>query len=180
MKQELMLEHLHAEKLEEINRMKSRFFSNVTHEFRTPLTLIMGPIQQIFANDLGGQFKDQCKMIIRNSQKLYQLINQLLDLSKLEAGYMQLRTRQENIIPLLNEHIVAISPLAERKRIKIKFSVLSDSNNGIDSINVYLDQEKFEKIISNLLSNAIKYTPEGGIIHLSINQYTPEDRKSVV
>ncbi len=171
MKHELALEHLHAEKLEEINRMKSRFFSNVTHEFRTPLTLIMGLIQHIFANDLDGRFKDQCKMIIRNSQKLYQLINQLLDLSKLEAGYMALRTRRENIIPLLNELVVLFSPLAERKQIGIHFSILGDSNNGKDSIDVYLDQEKFEKIISNLLLNAIKFTPEGGDIQIYVQRH---------
>jgi len=170
MKHELALEHLHAEKLEEINRMKSRFFSNVTHEFRTPLTLIMGLIQQIFASDLDGRFKDQSKMIIRNSQKLYQLINQLLDLSKLEAGYMPLRTRRENIIPLLNELVMLFSPLAERKQIGIHFSVLGDSDNGKDSIDVYLDQEKFEKIISNLLLNAIKFTPEGGDIQIHVQK----------
>ncbi|UCE05468.1 MAG: response regulator, partial [bacterium] len=179
MKHELALEHLHAEKLEEINRMKSCFFSSVTHEFRTPLTLIMGLIQQIFANDLDGRFKDQCKMIIRNSQKLYQLINQLLDLSKLEAGYMPLRTKRENIIPLLNEFVVLFSPLAERKQVGIDFTVCGDSDNNKDSIDVYLDQEKFEKIISNLLLNAIKFTPEGGDIQIYVQKYAAGNTKII-
>lgn len=177
MKHELELEHLHAEKLEEINLVKSRFFSNVTHEFRTPLSLIMGPIQKIFAHDSEGRFKDQCNLIIRNSQKLYHLINQLLDLSKLEAGHMRLRTRRENIVHLLNEHVLLFSPMAERKRISIQFTVLGDSNNGKDSIHVYLDQERFEKIISNLLSNAIKFTPEGGAIQLCVEQHDAERMK---
>lgn len=170
-KHELELEHLHAEKLEEINRMKSRFFSNVTHEFRTPLTLIMGPIQQIFAYDVAGKFKEQCNVIMRNSQKLYQLINQLLDLSKLEAGFMPLKARQENIIPLLKEYILLFSPLAERKQIELHFSVVNDPNNGSGFFDVYLDQEKFEIIISNLLTNAIKFTPEGGIVELSVRKH---------
>ncbi|MBN2012712.1 response regulator [candidate division KSB1 bacterium] len=178
MKHELALEHLHAEKLEEINRMKSRFFSNVTHEFRTPLTLIMGPIQQVFAGDLTGQFKDQCKMIIRNSRKLYQLINQLLDLSKLEAGHMPLQTRKENIVALLKDHVVSFSALAERKHINLQFSVLTNSHNGSDAIDVYLDQDKFEKIIYNLLSNAIKFTPEDGEIRLYVQKFRFQSRFS--
>lgn len=171
-KHELALEHLHAEKLEEINRMKSRFFSNVTHEFRTPLTLIMGPLQQIFARDISGKFRDQCNIIMRNSQKLYHLINQLLDLSKLEAGFMPLGARQENIVPLLKEYIILFSPLAERKRVQLHFSVISDSNNGNESIDVYVDQEKLEIIVSNLLSNAMKFTPEGGTVTLTVRKET--------
>lgn len=173
MKHELMLEHLHAEKLEEINRMKSRFFSNVTHEFRTPLTLIIGPIQQILSRDVAGQFKDQCKIIIRNSRKLYQLINQLLDLSKLEAGHMPIHARKENIVDLMKELVVLFMPLAERKNIDLRFDVVGQTLEDHQVIEVYLDQDKLEKIIYNLISNAIKFTPIGGAILLQVQQVLP-------
>jgi ligand-binding sensor domain-containing protein len=121
MKHELALEHLHAEKLEEVNRMKSRFFTNITHEFRTPLTIIIGQIKEMLNNEALGHAKSQFQMILRNSQKVYQLINQLLDLSKLEAGYMPLRARKLNIVALLRDLVMLFVPLAERKQITLEF-----------------------------------------------------------
>lgn len=169
MKHELALEHLHAEKLEEVNRMKSRFFTNITHEFRTPLTLIIGHAKEMFNNEVLDHAKGQFQMILRNSQKLYQLINQLLDLSKLEAGYMPLRARKLNIVALLRDLVMLFVPLAERKEITLKFS-LPDDSDGTDCIEVYVDQDKLEKIVSNLLSNAIKFTPESGRINMSVRK----------
>ncbi|MEJ2627306.1 MAG: two-component regulator propeller domain-containing protein, partial [bacterium] len=117
MRHELILEHRHAEKLEEINEMKSRFFSNITHEFRTPLTLIMAPVKQFIAGDMTENFKKTCQMILRNSEKLYQLINQLLDLSKIEAGHMPLKAQELNIIPLVRTTVM----LFRRDHIKSDF-----------------------------------------------------------
>lgn len=168
MKHELALEHLHAEKLEEVNQMKSRFFTNITHEFRTPLTLIIGQIKELLNNE--AHARSQFQMILRNSQKLYQLINQLLDLSKLEAGYMPLRARKLNIVALLRDLLMLFVPLAERKQITLQFSMLGDSNNQTDCLDVYLDHDKLEKIVSNLLSNAIKFTPEGGNVDMHVKR----------
>ena len=94
MKHELMLEHQHAEKLEELDKMKSRFFANITHEFRSPLTLIMGPVKQFIANEGKGNFLNSAKMVYRNSERLYQLINQILELSKLEVGHVKLKVQK--------------------------------------------------------------------------------------
>jgi signal transduction histidine kinase/ligand-binding sensor domain-containing protein/DNA-binding response OmpR family regulator len=168
-KHELKLEHMHAEKLEEIDRIKTRFFSNITHEFRTPLSLIMGPIKEIISSNIYGQFKAEFKMILRNSEKLYQLINQLLDLSKLEAGYLPLQTRKENIIYLLEELVMSFASLAEFQQICLQLSIMDHSDKR-EPIDVYLDKDKFEQIISNLLSNAIKFTPEGGNILVSVKK----------
>jgi DNA-binding response OmpR family regulator/anti-sigma regulatory factor (Ser/Thr protein kinase) len=109
-------------------------------------------------------------MILRNSQKLYQLINQLLDLSKLEAGYMPLRARKINIVALLRDLVMLFVPLAERKQITLQFSVPDDANQHTDCIEAYVDQDKLEKISSNLLSNAIKFTPECGKIEMSVKK----------
>lgn len=168
MKHELAMEHLHAEKLEEVNRMKSRFFTNITHEFRTPLTLIIGQTRQMLSDVAAGPARSQFHLILRNSQKLYRLINQLLDLSKLEAGYMPLRARKLNIVALLRDMVMLFVPLAERKKISLQFSLRGDSNNQMDCIEAYIDQDKLEKIVSNLLSNAIKFTPEGGKVTIYV------------
>jgi ligand-binding sensor domain-containing protein/signal transduction histidine kinase/DNA-binding response OmpR family regulator len=170
MKHELAMEHLHAEKLEEVNRMKSRFFTNITHEFRTPLTLIIGQTRQMLGNAVTGPARSQFHTILRNSQKLYQLINQLLDLSKLEAGFMPLKARRMNLVALLRDMVMLFVPLAERKQITLRFAMLGDHNAQMDCIDAYIDQDKLEKIISNLLSNAIKFTPERGNVTIHVKK----------
>src|SRR4030065_1383905 len=101
-------------------------------------------------------------MVHRNANKLLELVNQLLDISKLESGNMRLRTTPQNIIPLLKALVQSFTSYAERKRISLKF------NSSEDEIIVYVDKEKIEKIITNVLSNAFKFTPEGGRIEVAI------------
>ncbi|MFQ5639489.1 MAG: ATP-binding protein, partial [bacterium] len=168
-KQELALEHLHAEKLAEIDQMKSRFFANISHEFRTPLTLILGPLEMLLSNDFIEPVKKQFKVMHRNGKRLLRLINQLLDLSKLEAGNMSLQARPENIIKLLKGVVLAFSSLAERKKIDLRFQPPEGSKPSGGLLHVYLDRDKFEKIISNLLSNAFKFTPAGGEISVKVS-----------
>ena len=162
-KHELELEHVHAEKLEEIDRLKSRFFANISHEFRTPLTLIKGPVKQMLSGEFAGNVKEQYRMILRNSDRLLQLINQLLDLSKLESGKMKLQVSIIDIIPFLKGLVFSFASLAERKKITLKFSGKQKSLIG------YIDCDKMEKIISNLLSNAFKFTPEGGVVEVDLS-----------
>ena len=88
------LEHLEAEKIREIDQAKSRFFANISHEFRTPLTLIEGPIKQLLNGEFAGDIKEHCKMVLRNTGRLLDLVNQLLDLSKLESGRMRLQVKE--------------------------------------------------------------------------------------
>ncbi|MFQ5865284.1 MAG: ATP-binding protein [bacterium] len=171
LKQELELEQVHAEKLQEIDRMKSRFFANISHEFRTPLTLILGPLEKLLSEKFQQPVKKQFRVMLRNGRRLLRLINQLLDLSKLEAGSMGLKARPENIIPLLKGIVLSFSSLAERKKINLKFEVAEDE------IIVYVERDKLEKIVSNLLSNAFKFTPKRSEICVAVSTH-PEEHPS--
>jgi two-component system sensor histidine kinase ChiS len=162
MKQQLRMEHFEAEKLREVDHLKSRFFTNISHEFRTPLTLIQGPAKQIVDGNFKTNLKEQGEMILRNSKRLLSLINQILDLSKLESGQMKLQAGRIEVITLLKGLVLSFSSLAERKKITLKFEAIEKSLCG------YIDQEKIEKIITNLLSNAFKFTPEGGRIEVAV------------
>ena len=121
LKHELMLEHQHAEKLEELNKMKSRFFANITHEFRSPLTLIMGPMQQLISTETKESVAEIARMTLRNSKRMYHLINQILELSKLETGYVKLQTRKTNIIPFIENIIHLHASFAESQNINLQF-----------------------------------------------------------
>jgi signal transduction histidine kinase/ligand-binding sensor domain-containing protein/DNA-binding response OmpR family regulator len=163
-KHEYEMSKFEAEKMHEVDEMKNRFFTNISHEFRTPLTLIFGPAKDVIENTKESDTKHSVSIIKRNASKLYALVNQLLDLSKLEAGKMKLEATEQNIIPLLKGYVLSFSSLAERKKITLKF------NSAEDNLNVFVDEEKLEKIVSNLLSNAFKFTPEGGTIECTVNK----------
>ena len=160
---QLEMEHFEANNLREMDKVKSRFFANISHEFRTPLTLIQGPLKQLLSNDFQSQPKKLYRMMLRNSHRLLQLINQLLDLSKLESGRMVLQARSEDITRLLKGLVLSFTSLAERQRITLKFEAEEKAIIG------YIDREKLEKIINNLLSNAFKFTPEGGVVSVTVS-----------
>jgi signal transduction histidine kinase/ligand-binding sensor domain-containing protein/DNA-binding response OmpR family regulator len=167
MKYRLEMEHLHAEKLQEMDHMKSRFFANISHEFRTPLTLIQGPVEQMLSGKFVGNIKEQYKIILRNSSRLLQLVNQLLDLSRLESGKLKLQAATMDVIELTRELVQNFESLAVRKKIELTFQCETGT------LEAYIDRDKFEKIINNLLSNAFKFTPEGGRISVII-KHTPQ------
>ena len=148
---------------EEMDKMKSNFFANISHEFRTPLTLILGPIKQISERLKDNKTKNELNIAYNNAGKLLRLVNQLLDLSKVESGNMKLQAVPQNIVSVIKVLIISFSPYAERKKIKLKF----DSTE--EEIIAYIDKEKIEKIVTNILSNAFKFTPEGGIIELKLS-----------
>ncbi len=150
------MEHFEAEKLREVDQLKSHFFANISHEFRTPLTLIKGPVKQMMDGEFAGNLKEQYKMILRNSDRLLGLINQILDLSKLESGEIKLQVAETDIIKYFKGMVLSFSSLAETKKVKLKFTASENSLMG------YIDRDKLEKIVTNLLSNAFKFTPEGG------------------
>ena len=149
---QLEMEHVHTEKLEEVDRMKSHFFANISHEFRTPLTLILGPISQMFSQTRRPDFRENLILMKRNAIRLQRLINQLLDLSKLEAGSMKLQVQEENIVILLRSFVQAFESLAKLKNIKLVYKADQEKIEG------YIDRQKLETIINNLLSNAFKFT----------------------
>jgi signal transduction histidine kinase/ligand-binding sensor domain-containing protein/DNA-binding response OmpR family regulator len=161
-KHEFEMSRFETQKLHEVDEIKSRFFTNISHEFRTPLTLILGPVKQIIERIKDEKTKDELGMVHRNANKLLGLVNQLLDISKLESGNMKLLTIPQNIIPFLKALVLSFTSYAERKRITLKL------NSTEDEIIVYVDKDKIEKIITNILSNAFKFTPEGGRIEVTV------------
>lgn len=158
------LEHLEAEKYREIDQMKSRFFANISHEFRTPLTLILGPIERMLSKARDMKEEKDLSLVRRNARRLYNLINQLLDLSKLESNKFSLKVYRQNIVPFLKGLVMSFSSLAERKNILLK--VTSEK----EEFQIYFDKEVLSKIINNLVSNAFKFTERGGRIDIAVKE----------
>ena len=152
-------EHVEAEKLKELDRLKSRFFANISHEFRTPLTLIIGPLEHwIEEKRIDRNLRRQAGVMRRNARQLLHLINQLLDLSKIEAGGMRMSKVTGDVIPLLKNLTYSFESLARDKKITLTFKTTHET------LIVPHDPDSIEKIMYNLLSNAFKFTPEGGRI----------------
>ena len=164
--QELKLEKAKAEKLKEVDKMKTDFFANISHEFRTPLTLILGPLYNLIKNSENKESRDQLNVMQRNTRRLQRLIDQLLNIAMLEAGKMKLQVREENVVKLVRMYVQSFESYARQKKIDLVFQ--SEAGN----IPVYVDRDKIEKILNNLLSNAFKFTPENGriIVHIGMDK----------
>ncbi len=161
LRNELKMREFEAKKHQELENLKSRFFANLSHEFRTPLMLIKGPVEQLLNSKLKGKIDEQIEqlqMIQRNSQKLKELIDQLLELSQLEAAAIPLKAKQENIINVTRGIASSFESLASQKNIKLII------NSSEEMLCVWIDRDKFEKIMNNLLSNAFKFTEDGGTV----------------
>jgi signal transduction histidine kinase/DNA-binding response OmpR family regulator len=158
-----------AEKLKEMDEVKSRFFANISHEFRTPLTLILGITKKQLANPDEAPNPEDSDTVKRNAQRLLQLINQLLDLSKLESGEVKLNIEKLDIISFTRTVTAHYESLAEEKNIKQSFNgqILSDILPS-NTIIVHFDQERLTKVLNNLISNAIKFTPHEGVIDIEV------------
>jgi signal transduction histidine kinase/DNA-binding response OmpR family regulator len=151
-----------ADKLLEMDRVKSRFFINLTHEFRTPLTLILGPVQQILSYVTDTPTRTRAGTIYRNAERLLQLINQLLDLSKLEAGKMELIDTPVDLVAFIKNNFLSFESLAAEKQISLRF------DSEWTSLWLLTDEDKLGKIVYNLMSNALKFTSAGGSISLGL------------
>ena len=158
-----------AEKLREVDILKSNFFANISHEFRTPLTLLLGPLEKrsAMASDPGD--KKELNMMHRNASRLLTLVNQLLDLSRLEAGTLSLKCRYFELHPTILSIMSQFSSMADSKAINFEVSTPQKP------VALFFDPDKLEKIITNLLSNAFKFTPVGGSIILTITQQSPDE-----
>ncbi len=161
---EFEMSRFEAQKLHEVDEIKSKFFANISHEFRTPLTLILGPSKQLSEELKDEKTKIKADLIHRSANKLNRLVDELLDFSKIEAGEMKLKACPVNIVSVVKEIILSFHSLAERKNISFNY------NCNDDEIIAYLDKDKIDKIITNVLSNAFKFTPEGGKVEVEINK----------
>ena len=160
-------ERAEAGRIKEMDEIKSKFFANISHEFRTPLTLIQGPLQQIEenVNNKEGTVEvpvRQVKTMRRNTDRLLELVNQLLDLSKLDSGKMKLQVVKGDVLQMLKVLTASFESMAERKGIHYH------SHFPEQTIIAFFDKDKLDKIVCNLLSNAFKYTPEQGTVSVTI------------
>jgi signal transduction histidine kinase/AraC-like DNA-binding protein len=150
------------ERLQSVDHAKTRFFANVSHELRTPLTLTIGPLEDLRARAGGDpQVERWLDIALRNARRLLRLVNQILDVSKLEAGAMHLAPRPLDIGAFTRGVAAAFGPVAERNGIHLTVETP-------DALRGTLDADAVEKIITNLLSNAIKFTPSGGTVHVAL------------
>lgn len=160
---ELKTREFESYHLREIEQMKSRFFANLSHEFRTPLLLIKGPLESLLNGNIKDNITGYYKMLLRNTEKLQQLIDQLLELSQLEAETIPLKVDWYNIVDVVKACFNNLQTLADERNINFAFTTEKEI------IYAVIDKDKLEKIINNLLSNAFKFTPSGGSIFVNIN-----------
>jgi len=161
-KASMQLEHVELEKAKEVDRVKTSFFTNISHEFRTPLTLIKGPVQNLmeeFANN--PKVTERLKLVERNSDLLLKLINQLLDLAKLDAGNLKVEMSKGEVLRFVKATSSSFSSLAAQKHVSITIDV------STETCYAFFDRDKLETILINLINNAIKFTPSHGIVQIS-------------
>lgn len=171
LKASVLVERKEKEKIEELNRNKMRFFTNISHEFRTPLTLIMGQLEPLLqANPLPPAVYNRILRIYKNADHMSTLISELLDIHKQEQGYLKLKVEHGDITAFSKEVYMSFYEYAHKKHITYKFES-SELNTE-----VWFDPKQMQKVILNLLSNAFKYTPDGGTISVSVQIETHQVR----
>ena len=167
--QRLKFEKLQREQEEHLSKLKIQFFANVSHELRTPLTLIISPLEHIISSGtITGKLKQQLSLVYRNTERLFRLVNELMDFSKFEENKLKLFIKQLNIIEMAHEVFYLFKEEANQKQIHYSFET------EVEQLMIWADKNKLEKVFMNLLSNAFKYTPENGFIKMVIRQNNPQ------
>lgn len=161
-KNELQINRLKKENAEALYNMKVKFFMNTSHEFRTPLTLISGPLQRLLGEEHDSEKLKMLLLIQKNTNKLLELVNQLLEFRKTETGTRKLKVKENDIIYHTSEIIASFEELAERQAIQLEMKTM------FEHLNVWFDSDMYERILFNLLSNSFKHTPAGGRISIYI------------
>ena len=161
-------EHIHAE---EMGEAKLRFFMNISHEIRTPMTLIITPLLSLMKQDADPQRHNVYLTIKRNAERILNLINQMMDLRKIDKGMMQMRMQETNLIAFTEDIHNMFKHQAQSKQITLSFK------HDTDRLPVWIDRKNFDKVIFNILSNAFKFTPAGGKIDIKI---THDEQNAVI
>jgi signal transduction histidine kinase/DNA-binding response OmpR family regulator len=176
-KNRIKIEKLEHNKIKEVNKMKLEFFTNVSHEFKTPLTLILGPLQNLLKMETNdSKTKESLLIMDRNANHLYRLINQVMDFRRVESNQLRVQASKGDFVDFCEKAVSSFHVLANEKHLSLSFK------SEMPELMVYFDQDIMEKILNNLISNAIKYTPDSGKVKVAIsvvkktNQYndTPE------
>ena len=159
----LRVEQIRSQQQAEISKMKLNFFINVTHEFRTPLTLILGPLKDVVRFYEGTEHEPKLKIILKNATRLLNLTNQLMSFRMLEDSHLKMNISSHNIIRFVREIFLTFNDKAARHNIQYEFKA------DCEEIIVWYDEEKLEKVFYNLLSNAFKFVPDGGTIKMEVS-----------
>jgi response regulator RpfG family c-di-GMP phosphodiesterase/signal transduction histidine kinase len=152
-------------KLKSLDELKTQFFANINHELRTPLTLMIAPLKAILEGGMGRltpTLKDTLETVQRNGYKLLKLINNLLDLSKLEEGKMRLKVKVINLVEFIPPLLASVKPMADQRQLRLYYQ------HPPHPLDLTVDPDQFEKVVFNLLSNALKFTNKGGKITVYI------------
>ena len=159
--------------IEEMNQSKLRFFTNISHEFRTPLTLILGQIEVLMQMDLGTTVYNRIQRIYKNAWHMRNLISELLDFRKQEQGYLKLRVEEQNLVTFTRQIYMCFYEYAQKKEITYRFDSVEET------ISVWFDPIQLQKVIFNLLSNAFKYTSNKGNITVEVRKVASQAVVSV-
>jgi signal transduction histidine kinase/DNA-binding response OmpR family regulator len=168
LKTQIKLANIEALRLKELDLMKSRFFTNISHELRTPLTLIKGPLDQMHDETHDPKKKKMISLMKSNTDRLLTLINQLLDLSRLENNEYKLRVSKGDAVQNLKSFVDSFSTMALQKQIELKFTVSSIVRQPLILDDFYFDRDVLEKIMANILHNALNFTHQDGRITISL------------
>ena len=160
-----------AERAHAVEQFKTKLFTNVSHEFRTPLTLIISPLDKIIKNVSDEELKKQLGFVQLNAKRLLNLVNQLLDFRKMEVQEVKLHPATGDIIAFCKDISYSFTDIADRKDIQLSFS------SNIDSLEIFFDKDKIEKILFNLLSNAFKYTYDNGSVAVNLIYKQPHSNE---
>ena len=156
-------EIMKREHAEQLNEAKLQFFINISHEIRTPMTLIINPLEKLLAEKKGGEVQKTYLMIYRNAQRILRLINQLMDVRKLDKGQMFMKFRETDMVGFIDDVMLTFDYMARKKKIHFSFE------HAMPQLKVWVDMNNFDKILMNIFSNAFKYTPEQGEITVSLS-----------
>lgn len=150
------------ERLREVDRLKSEFFANISHELRTPLTLILSPVEDLLASERPERERATLSIVRRNAQRLLRLIDDLLDLARLEAGGLRLRVAELDLADLAQRVVEVARPTAERRKLSLRLEPVESTPD------VHADPHRMEMVLTNLVSNALKFTPAGGQVRVGV------------
>jgi len=161
-------ERQEARRMHELDLFKIKFFTNVSHEFRTPLTLIITPLEKLTRTVKDPDLQGQLLLIHRNARRLLNLVNQLLDFRKMEEQDIRLQPVEGDIVQFVKDLTGSFSDISEKKRVQLTFEAATAG------LHAFFDPDKLEKILFNLLSNAFKFTPEGGTVSVQVDVTGPQ------
>lgn len=149
---------------EQLLEAKLQFFTNISHEIRTPMTLIISPLEKLIANCTDSVLRETYMMIFRNAQRILRLVNQLMDMRKIEKGQMQLHFSETDMVPYIEEAMRSFEYMAYENDVAFTF------HHSASSLPAWIDVNNFDKVLINILSNAFKYTPRGGHIDITLTE----------